>query len=78
MIRYVEMKGIHLDAKVKSFGFYNTVSEKFLKFGGGSYVFDSVDEFEWGYHKKCGVSFDDLKHLIPNDIPITPKGYSIS
>ena len=65
MIRFVEMKGIYLDER-KSFGFYNTITDTFIGLTG-TYAFDSVKEFEMFYDKSCGVGYDRLKSLIPND-----------
>lgn len=63
MIRFVEMKGIHLGNK-KSFGFYNTVTDSFLTFDGSS-VFDNVYEFKKMYQQDCGYDYERLKSLIP-------------
>ena len=64
MIRFVEMVGIELSAK-KSFGFYNTVEDKFINMNG-CHAVDSVEEFKEMYSPDCGYSYDRLFSLIPN------------
>lgn len=65
MIRFVEMKGIHLDDS-KSFGFYNTVTDTFIGLAD-TFVFDSVEDFEMLYDESCDVDYDRLKSLIPKN-----------
>lgn len=64
MIRFVEMKGIYIEDEIKSFGFYNTVTDTFIGLNG-SYTFDNVKDFEYLYDNNCGVDFERMKRLIP-------------
>jgi hypothetical protein len=63
MIRFVTMEGIYID-DTPSFGFYNTVNDKFIEFSG-SVVFDSIKDFEESFNAECGFNIDRLKSLIP-------------
>lgn len=65
MIRFVEMEGIHLDNKTKSFGFYNTIDDTFVCLSD-IYAFDSVEEYEMFYDKDCGIDKERLDKLIPD------------
>ena len=64
MIRFVEMTGIYLSDQ-KSFGFYDTVIDKFVNMNG-IHAVDSLKEFEDMYTKDCGYDYERLKGLIPN------------
>ena len=73
MIRFVEMVGIELNGN-KSFGFYNTVEDKFINMNG-CHAVDSVEEFKEMYSPDCGYSYDRLFSLIPNKwLTVAEKG----
>jgi len=65
MMRFVEMKGIYIDDEIKSFGFYNTVTDTFINLSD-SYTFDSVKDYEMCYNKNCNVEKERLDGLIPD------------
>jgi len=62
MVRFVEMKGIYGD-DTKSFGFYDTVRDKFI-YAGGVCIFDSLKEFTDAYNDGCDFPLDRLEPKI--------------
>lgn len=65
MIRFIEMTGIDLD-NVKSFGFWDTVTERLVPLGGGEYRFKSYKGFMLATKGLTGSNKARLDALIPN------------
>ena len=63
MIRFVEMSGIYLD-ETKSFGFYDTVTDKFIQIGE-SITFDSYSDFVEEFDSTVRTDFNRFNSLIP-------------
>lgn len=64
MIRFVEMSGIYLD-ETKSFGFYDTVTDKFIQIGE-SITFDSYSDFVEEFYSTARADFIRFNSLIPD------------
>ncbi len=64
MIRFIEMSGMYPGDDTKAFGFFNTVTDRFLDIGG-CHAVESLQEFEEMCPKDCAYGYEYLKSLIP-------------
>jgi hypothetical protein len=55
------------DPETNSFAFYDTLTDRFLTYGGVQ-AWDSWEDFEDDFEEKEGVDWEELIHITPEEI----------